>query len=261
MRRHFNHHFEKFVSGFSLELCSSFLSDLDSILDLTFGFDAEFLGSIGHGDQSPEFDLTIDDASLSCNRRLAVSVQGFQETTFAVDTDMGIHVVQFIDVFEGTFVVRSTLDTNGSLCNSGEHFVPVENGCGVFVHIHSLQSSNSQKRGIYNTIVQFSETGLDVSSEVDTFQGWVLCKDLRLSAQRSSSDDRSIRKLCDRFVFVVFCDEGIIGVFPGEIARKYGSFWQPCRDVLHGVNANVDFIAQESNIEFLGEKSLSSQFH
>jgi len=261
LRGHLHHHFKEFVSRVGLELFSGFLSDLDGVFDGTLLFDHEFLASVGHGDQSPEHDLSVNDAGLSGNGCLAVSVEGFEEGTLAVDTDVGVHVVEGVDVFEGSLVVLSALDTDGSLCDGGKHLVPFEDRRGVFVHVHSLQSGDGQERGIDDAVVQFSETGLDVSSEVDAFQCWVLGEDLGLSAERGGSDDGSVGEFGDGFVFVVFCDESIVGVLAGEIARKDGPLGQPGRDVLHGVNADVDFVSEEGNVEFLGEKSLSSQFH
>mmetsp|Transcript_1600 Transcript_1600/g.2434 ORF Transcript_1600/g.2434 Transcript_1600/m.2434 type:complete len:285 (-) Transcript_1600:353-1207(-) len=261
LRRHLNHHFKEFVSSVSLELLSSSRSKCNTVSNLSDALGPECNRSIRHRDQSTEVHLSVNNFSLSSNRCFTVSVKCRKECTFTVHTCQGRLVVQSSNVFNSSLVVISTLNSNSSLSNSRKHLIPVQYGSGASLHIHTLQSSNCQKSSINLSIVQLTKTGLNITTEIHTCPGRVLSHELCLTTKGSSSNHSVIGQIIKTFNFIRSRDECIIGILTLKGTGENGSIRNPGRNILHGVHANINFIAEKSNIKFLGEESLTSQFH
>lgn len=127
------------------------------------------------------------------------------------------------------------------LSNSGKHLIPIQKLGNDIGHVHTVKTRYGQEGSINHAIVQFPQPALYISTEVHDFQGGVLGKDLGLSAERGTTNHGARREALNGLG--LRADEGITGVLTGKVAWKDGSFREPCWHILHGVDADVDFLA------------------
>mmetsp|Transcript_12341 Transcript_12341/g.25126 ORF Transcript_12341/g.25126 Transcript_12341/m.25126 type:complete len:274 (-) Transcript_12341:267-1088(-) len=201
-------------------------------------------------------ELSIDDLSLAGDGRTAVAIKCSEESSLAVYACLGLGVVQGSKVVEGSLVVGTALDTDGTLGNGGKHLVLFNDLSGVLLHVHALEASKGKHCRINNAIAKLLQTSLDVATEVDNLKLGVLCENLGLATEGSRTDDGSRREVSEGLRLVG--DEHITGVLARKVARQNGALREVRRDVLHRVHADVHLVEQQLHIKLLGEQTLAS---
>ena len=76
------------------------------------------------------------------------------------------------DHLGSSLIASAAGNANGTLGNSGEHLLLVEDAGDAVGHVQALQASKGKEGGIDDTLIELPEAGLDVAAEVHDLQCW-----------------------------------------------------------------------------------------
>jgi hypothetical protein len=190
-----------------------------------------------------------------CQRDLAPALQTIVYRTLGPHPGGCLAVMQTLQQAMNTIIIHTAFNPDGTLPDRRQAITKIQPLPYSFFKIQPDQASRSQDDRVVVTVIQFSQPGTDVATQIQDLQVWPEMPDLALTTIAGSSHSRAGRQGVERLKIVGY--QGVRRIFPWADHRQFEAGRKIDRHIFHGMNGYIRIAIKHGPFQFLDEQTLT----